>query len=211
MSKKPYGLTDTMDTLYEKYVLENPASSTSKAQFYKNCSLQVKLTQLIQQRQCFCQMHANMALRLMVIKSLPTSRDIVLALSDGEVYRVVQELPDVNTTVRQWMRTDLQFNGKTIKKVKLIEVISSKDLFSQEFTGDLAKLREHSRRVQAQYAEIRRLRTVVKLLQECIIQMYSAENYACCYVNEVSSVYYGKHHDYTLQGWERSPSTSEHS
>ena len=53
-----------------------------------------------------------MALRLMVIKSLPTSRDIVLAMSDGEVYRVVQELPDVNTTFRQWMRTDVQFNGK---------------------------------------------------------------------------------------------------
>ena len=26
-----------MDTLYEKYMLQNPASSTSKAQFYKNC------------------------------------------------------------------------------------------------------------------------------------------------------------------------------
>ena len=64
-----------------------------------------------------------MALRLMVIKSLPTSRDIVLALSDGEVYRVVQELPDVNTTFRQWMRTD-GFSGETIKKVKFIEEIS---------------------------------------------------------------------------------------
>ena len=131
-----------------------------------------------------------MALRLMVIKSLPTSRDIVLAMSDGEVYRVVQELPDVNTTFRQWMRTD-GFSGETIKKVKFIEEISSKDVFSREFTCDLANLREHSRRVHAQYAEIRRLRTVVKLLQECTIQMDYAENYACCYVNEVSSVYYG--------------------
>ena len=46
-----------------------------------------------------------MALRLMVIKSLPTSRDIVLAMSDGDVYRVVQELPDVNTTFRQRVKT----------------------------------------------------------------------------------------------------------
>ena len=193
MSKKPYGLTDTMDTLYEKYMLQNPASSTSKSQFYKKCPLQVRLTHLTQQRQCLCQRHVIMALRLMVIKSLPTSRDIVLAMSDGEVYRVVQELPDVNTTFQKWMRTDVQFNVKTIKTVKLIEVISSKDLFSQEFTCDLANLREHSRRVQAHYAEMRRLRPVVKLLQECTIQMDYAENYACCYANEVSSVCYGKH------------------
>ena len=111
MSKKRYGLTDTRDTLYEKYMLQNPASSTSKVQFYKNCPLQVKLTQLTQQRQCLCQRHANMALRLMVIKLLPKSRDIVLAMSDGEVYRVVQELPDVNTTFRHWMRTDGQWKN----------------------------------------------------------------------------------------------------
>ena len=164
MSKNRYGLTDTRDTLYERYMLENPSSSTSKAQFYKNCPLQVKLTQLTQQRQCLCQRHANMALRLMVIKLLPKSRDIVLVMSDGEVYRVVQELPDVDTTFRPWMRTD-GFSGETIKKVELIEEISSKDVFSREFTCDLANLREHSRRVHAQYADIRRLRTVVKLLQ----------------------------------------------
>ena len=133
-----------------------------------------------------------MALRLMVIKSLPKSRDIVLAMSDGEVYRVVQELPDVNTTFRPWVRTD-GFSGEIIKKMELIEEISSKDVFSREFTGDLANFREHSRRVHAQYAEIRRLLTVMKLLQECTIQMDYAENNACCYVNEVSSVYYGKH------------------
>ena len=133
-----------------------------------------------------------MALSHMVIKSLPKSCDIVLAMSDGDVYRVVQELPDVDTTFRPWMRTD-GFSGETIKKVELIKAISSKDVFSREFTGDLANFREHSRRVHAQYAEIRRLRTVVKLLQECTIQMDYAENYACCYVNEVSSIYYGKH------------------
>ena len=74
--------------------------------------------------------------------------------------------------------------------MKLIEVTSSKDVFSQEFTAGLANLREYSRRVQMQYAEIRRPRTVMKPVQECTIQLDYAENCACCYANDVSAVYY---------------------
>lgn len=54
-------------------------------------------------------------------------------------------------------------------------------MFSLEFTADLANLRVHSGRVQTQRAEIRRLRTAMKPLQECAIQIDYADNYASYY------------------------------
>ena len=83
---------------------------------------------------------------------------------------------------------------KNTKKVKLIEMTSSNDVFFQEFTGGLTNLLEHSRRVQIQYAEIHRPRTVMKSLQECTIQLDYVANCACCYTSEVNSVYYDTQH-----------------
>ena len=93
-----------------------------------------------------------------MVKSMPKSCDVILAMGREEVEAKLQELPTTHDNVdQQWRRVDVDFKGRVIRKVKLVRVTSSKDDFTAYFMKQLNDLREHARRVTTQYAQMRQL------------------------------------------------------
>ena len=164
-------LTDTLGNLYKKR---------------PRC---MKTIEWARCRQCLCQQHANMALHLLAVNTLPKSCDAAPEMDEEAINDKLVQIPDANISFRKWQRINVAFGERTISKVKLVV---QRDTFIAEFKEDLAKLRCHASRVTTQYEEIRRLRSRMVPLKECSIQMDYPENYSCCYQADISAMYYDR-------------------
>ena len=102
------------------------------------------------------------------------------------------DIPADNIKFWQWRRVSVRYGEGWIKKVKLVEAVSKKDEFIEDFKAALEVLREHSYRVTTQYTQIRLCRSEMLPLTECSIQIDYSENFACCYQNEVSAAFYDR-------------------
>ena len=89
---RKYALSDTMQNLHKKFLLENPDSTISRATFCRMRPKEMKTIQWSQRRQCLCLIHANMALLLQAVKNLPKSTTEIQKMTDKDLEEKLQAI-----------------------------------------------------------------------------------------------------------------------
>ena len=187
-----FALTDTLSHLHSKFSQEFPEIKISKAAFCKVRPKNVTLVCYTKRRQCLCQRHANVALKVQAAKVLPRSAEQLVGMSDIEIRKKMEDIPDEEVKYISWLRSDVEYNGKTIKKVKLCDVKQKKEEFIQDFMTAMPEFRNHCQRITAQYTQVRVLKESLLPEREITVQMDYSENWSSKFQDEISSVYYDK-------------------
>lgn len=187
-----YGLTDTMANLYTKFSAEFPHIEMSKSFFYRARRATIKLIAFTRRRMCVCVKHANMSLLLKAAKVLPNSTQALAELSPEELQSQLEEMPSEQVHYRQWVKKEIPFNGRTLKKDRLEQYVSPKSEFVKLFCDGLPEFKKHVARVGAQYEAVQCLKRKLRPECDCSVQIDFAENWATKYQDEPSSVFFDK-------------------
>lgn len=188
-----YSLTDSLRNLYQKFVSENSDIKMSFVTFTRCRPKYIKLVRYTTRRQCLCQKCANFCLLLKPIANLPRSPPGILKLSDDDILNCIDNLDsEKDVSYRQWMRVEVDFKGKTIKKVKLTDIVKNKVEYREAVKSVLGSQREHDYRIGTQYKQVKQMRESLRPNLDVSVQMDYSENWAAKFPDEIVAAYYDK-------------------
>jgi hypothetical protein len=187
-----YSLNDTMSNLYKKFKDEHPNSTISLSSFCKQRPAYMKTIQWSDRRQCLCQHHQNGRLKLKAINQNISISRFLADNSPQDISDIMSHLPEGEVQFREWQKDDILFEGKTIKKLKLKQVIMSREQFTLRFEEEFADLREHVKRMRNQFDQMNLLKGNMPPLRHVTCQMDFSENYACRYQDEPAAAFYDR-------------------
>lgn len=189
-----FGLVDTMENLYTKFCIEFPEYKLSRSTFFAARPAYIKLVAYTRRRQCVCQRHADVALKMQVAKVLPRSAMALCAMSDDEIRKKLCTMPSSMTVIRylNWKAQEISIENRVIKKTKLTRVEEKRSDFIDNLVGGMSVFREHCRRVVVQYQQLKHLQSRMMPKFEVTVQLDYAENWAVKYQDEIAAVYFDK-------------------
>ena len=199
INKQKRVMNDTLGNLHAKFRIENPTVSISCATFKRLRPKQVVTVSFLSRRTCLCKQHQNFSLILQGLrksgKQVSNIPDEVARTYTNDEFEKLVLSSDAETTVhfQQWERVEVSYGteGKTCKKVKLVEkTMSMKEL------GDIALKQfvdfgKHRERVISQYRAARQIKEKMPP-GHISVQCDFAENYCYGEKEEVQSAYYSK-------------------
>jgi hypothetical protein len=185
-----YSLNETMSNLHLKYRNENRNSKISLATFCRQRPPYIKTIQWANRRQCLCVLHQNAKLKLSALHNNTGISNFLDENTKEDVTSMLCALPDQPVKFREWQKEDIEFEGKTIKKLKLKNVELSKQDFSEQFEHDFEDLREHVTRMRNQFDQLNQLKKEMPRLSHATCHMDYSENYACRYQDEPAQAFY---------------------
>ena len=187
-------LNDYLHNLHEKFLLENPTAKISRSEFCKLRLPHKLLTSFAARKTCLCTYHQNFALKIKAMRRegirCSANPDVFIKefQTDESLDTVLQKyLPDSEIKYKLWRKV---LDGDKYRWKEREESIPKKNFIELVLT-ELADFRQHVRRVQNQYREIRRLRENLPQ-KEVLIWMDFAENYVCSTVEEPQKAYWNK-------------------
>ena len=185
-----FGLVDTLANLHAKFQMEKPDVVVSLARFCKSRPKNIKLIEWTARKTCLCQRHANIALLCKAAKNLPLSRQAMCQMDGMAITAKLQQIPREHVDFMKWERTDVKFDGRVIKKVKLVKKALDRKGFTDEILGQMVEFRSHCHRVGLIYGQLQRLKSVLKRKCEVMILLDFSKKWCCKYQDEVSACYY---------------------
>jgi hypothetical protein len=186
-------LTDYLKNLYAKFLSENPGLKLSLASFCRIRPANIKLTRFISRSCCLCTKHQNFALCTQALRkcgvNVPLNPEKFIE-DNSENMDKVKECTHNDITFGQWKRVavdDNKGNKKMIMKVVATTLTMSD--FLEKLTLQGQEFSEHVQRVRKQHKECLNIKQNLPL-NEVVLNMDFAENYACKSVEEIQSAYW---------------------
>ena len=117
--------------------------------------------------------------------------------TDEKLDEVSDKIDTEEIKFSQWKRINVEKDGKTIKKIKLIDTTQSPAEFATNFKEEFHLFYEHAVRAKEQYEQIKQLK--IKMPSSHVIsQLDFAQNYSCQALEEVQSAYWDNSERVTL-------------
>ena len=117
--------------------------------------------------------------------------------TDEKLDEVLDKIDTEEIKFSQWKRINVEKDGKTTKKIKLIDTIQSPAEFATNFKAEFHLFCEHAARAKEQYEQIKQLK--IKMPSSHVIaQLDFAQNYSCQALEEVQSAYWDNSEQVTL-------------
>ena len=126
-----------------------PEFTISRTVFCRSRPSYIRLIKYTKRRQCLCQRLANIALKGQAVKVLPQSLNALVNISDDTIKIKVDNIKgDHEINYRTWGSQDVEYKERTVKKVKLIEIKTTKEPFVDTFIKEMPVFRAHCDRVK---------------------------------------------------------------
>ena len=111
--------------------------------------------------------------------------------TDEKLDEVLDKIDKEEIKFSQWKRINVEKDGKTTKKIKLIDTTQSPAEFATNFKAEFHLFCEHAARAKEQYEQIKQLK--IKMPSS-----HLAQNYSCQALEEVQSAYWYNSEQVTL-------------
>lgn len=186
-------LTDYLKNLHCKFQGENPDVKLSLASFCRIRPPYIKLTRFISRSCCLCTKHQNFALCTLAMRKfgvdVPKNPERFIE-DDGNTEKMQQHTPD-EIEFGQWKRVAIDDKGKKKMIMKVVSMTMTKEQFLQYMKQQINDFTEHVYRVRRQYGESMKIKSNLAV-DEVVVTMDFAENYACKSLNEIQSAYWNQ-------------------
>ena len=143
---------------------------------------------------CLCEKHQNFSLKLVLLKNMQLINTVNPDVfgknytTDEKLDEVLNKIDTEEIKFSQWKRINVEKDGKTTEKIKLIDTTQSLAEFATNFKAEFHLLCEHATRAKGQYEQIQQLK--IKMPSSHVIaQLDFAQNYSCQALEEVQSAH----------------------
>ena len=152
---------------------------------------------------CLCEKHQNFSLKLVPLKNMQliniVNPDVFRRsyTTDEKLDEGLDKIDTEEIKFSQWKRINVEKDGKTTKKIKLIDTTQSPAEFVTNFKAEFHLFCEHAARAKEQYEQIKQLK--IKMPSSHVIaQLDFAQNCGCQALEEVQSAYWDNSEQVTL-------------
>jgi hypothetical protein len=187
-----YSLNDTLKNLYQRFREENPTEKVSFSTFAKQKPNYMKTIMYANRRQCLCVKHRNGDLKLKPLKQSVSVAIFLKNNTEQDIDNIIESYPNEIIKFQEWQNEEMEVNGKSVKKLRLRQVEMNKEEFKVMCRDDFNELREHIRRMNAQFSQTTILRNNMPAMTEVTVQIDYAENYKCSYQDEPSAAFFDR-------------------
>jgi hypothetical protein len=112
-----YSLNDTLSNLFVRFTDENPQIKMSKATFCRQRPRYMKPIIWANRRQCLCVMHENASLKLKAMKVVLRPNVFLNTHTREEIKALLEAVPAEDVHFCEWQKQEINYNGKTYKKM----------------------------------------------------------------------------------------------
>ena len=190
-----YILNDYLENLHIKFLAENPTVHLSYSTFTRMRLKEMIPVSYSSRKTCLCEKHQNFSLKLVPLKNVQlinaVNPDVFRKsyTTDEKLDEVLDKIDTEEIMFSQWKRINVEKDGKTTKKIKLIDTTQSPAEFATNFKAEFHLFCEHAARAKEQYEQIKQLKIKMLMSSHVIAQLDFAQNYSCQALEEVQSAY----------------------